>query len=55
VQTLEYSRIGNIYKELAPKLSSFGEILAKSFEVQILIAMVNCALTTMGLIGLKVS
>ena len=55
IQTLEESRIGSIYKELAPKISTFGEILAKSFEVQILIAMVNCALTTIGLIGLKVT
>lgn len=54
VQTLRKSRVAPIYAELAPRLTSFGEILAKSFEVSALIAFVNCFLTTTGLAILRI-
>jgi len=54
VASLKYSRVGPIYEELSPKVSSFVDILAKSFEVQAIIALVNCLLTTAGLVALKI-
>jgi len=54
VESLSKSRVGPLYDEVAPKISSFGSILARSFEVQFLIALCNCLLTTTGLILLKI-
>lgn len=55
LQTLKKSRIAAVYNEVSPKLAAFGKILARSFEVQALIALVNCVLTTIGLAILQVS
>jgi predicted PurR-regulated permease PerM len=54
VNSLENSRVGFAYKEIAPKLRSFGNLVAQSFEVQAMIAFVNCVLTTIGLYFLKI-
>lgn len=55
MRSLNQSRIAPMYRELSPKLRAFGAILAQSFEVQALIALVNCILTTIGLMFLKVA
>lgn len=49
VASLEHSRIGDFYKEIAPSMSSFGAILGKSFQAQALIAIANTVLTTIGI------
>lgn len=54
VSSLENSRVGFVYKEIAPKLQSFGNLVAQSFEVQAMIAFVNCALISVGLYLLKI-
>lgn len=54
VRKLGESRLAATYDELAPKLTAFRDILAQGFEVQALISLVNCILTTIGLIALKI-
>ena len=43
------------YKEVAPKVRSLAKLVGTNFEVQGLIAVVNTALTTAGLLLLKIS
>ena len=54
ISSLENSRIGFAYNEISPKLRTFGNLVAQSFEVQAMIAFVNCVLTTIGLYFLKI-
>ena len=43
------------YREVAPPVQAFGNLVAQCFETQAVIALVNCTLTTLGLYFLKVS
>jgi predicted PurR-regulated permease PerM len=51
---LEQSRIGSFYREVTPSLVSFGTILGKAFGAQALVAVVNTALTAVGLLLLGI-
>ena len=42
------------YREVAPPVRAFGNLVAQCFETQAVIALVNCTLTTLGLYLLKV-
>lgn len=53
-QGLETTRLGYIYRALAPSLTQFGSILGKAFEAQIIIAWANTILTLIGLTFLGV-
>jgi predicted PurR-regulated permease PerM len=54
VKALENSVVGFAYKEVAPPVKNFGNLVAQCFETQAVIALVNCTLTTFGLYTLKV-
>lgn len=54
VKSLEDSVVGFAYKEVAPPIGAFGNLVAQCFETQAVIALVNCSLTTLGLYWLKV-
>lgn len=54
VKSLENSAISFAYKEVAPPVKAFGNLVAQCFETQAVIALVNCVLTTLGLYTLKV-
>jgi predicted PurR-regulated permease PerM len=55
VKALENSAISFAYKEVAPPVKAFGNLVAQCFETQAVIALVNCVLTTLGLYTLKIS
>jgi len=52
VRSLASSRLRHQYNIVAPKLQQFGAIVGKAFEAQIVIAIVNTALTLLGLLVL---
>jgi len=55
VRSLGQSRrrwVRGLYREVAPQVSSFASIMGRSFEAQALIALVNTALTTVGMLVL---
>ncbi|PXF46166.1 hypothetical protein BWQ96_04043 [Gracilariopsis chorda] len=54
VKRLKTSRLSFAYEELAPVVTKFGSVVGKSFEAQGLIATVNTALTTAGLLVLSI-
>ncbi|CAN8061700.1 unnamed protein product [Agarophyton chilense] len=54
VKRLKSSRLSFAYDELAPVVAKFGSVVGKSFEAQGLIAIVNTALTTAGLLVLSI-
>ena len=54
VKSLDKSVIAFAYKEVAPPVTAFGNLVAQCFETQAVIALVNCTLTTLGLYWLKV-
>lgn len=55
MNNLRHSRLGPAYREVAPSVVSFGHLLGKAFQAQTIIALVNTALTAIGLllIGVK--
>ncbi|HMO02439.1 MAG TPA: AI-2E family transporter [Oligoflexia bacterium] len=55
IKKLESSRVANIYKEIAPGLIKFGQLMGRAFGAQAVIAVVNSALTflAMLLIGIE--
>jgi predicted PurR-regulated permease PerM len=53
-KALEESRLGGFYREILPSLVSLATILGKAFEAQALVAVVNTALTAIGLVVLGV-
>jgi hypothetical protein len=55
VKSLEQSAVRFAYREVAPPVQAFGNLVAQCFETQAVIALVNCSLTTLGLYALKVS
>ena len=54
MKSLDKSVIAFAYKEVAPPVRAFGNLVAQCFETQAVIALVNCTLTTLGLYWLKV-
>jgi predicted PurR-regulated permease PerM len=54
VRTLEHSRVGEFYREIAPSLQSFGAILGKAFQAQAMIAVTNTVLTLAGILILGI-
>jgi len=54
VQTLKRSRLAPVYNEVAPMLTVFGKLLGKALEVQARIALVNTALTAVGMWALAI-
>lgn len=48
VQSLEYSRLGFIYREVAGSISDFASVLGRSLEAQFAIAVINSLLTAFG-------
>lgn len=51
---LEKSRLGEAYAEVAPSVVSFGALLGKAFQAQTIIALVNTALTAIGMLILGI-
>lgn len=49
VRRLRYSRLGAIYDELSPMLVVFGKLFGRALEAQAKIALVNTALTAIGM------
>ena len=54
IASLASTRAGDLYREIAPSLVSFGVILGKSFQAQALIAIANTVLTAIGIFWLDV-
>lgn len=54
VRSLGKSRLAFAYHELAPPIVGFSKILGTAFEVQILIAIANTILTSLGLVTLGI-
>jgi len=54
IESLQRSSLRAVYNEVAPPLAEFVGVLGKSFEAQSLIAVVNTALTTLGLLILQI-
>ncbi|KAH9551985.1 hypothetical protein CY35_09G042000 [Sphagnum magellanicum] len=55
VQSLKQSRLSIVYEEIAPVIGTFGAIFGKAMQAQSAIAVVNTALTALGLLVLQVS
>ncbi|KAL2613449.1 hypothetical protein R1flu_025141 [Riccia fluitans] len=55
VQSLKESRLSIVYQETAPVIVTFGRIFSKALQAQSAIAVVNTALTSLGLLILRVS
>ncbi|KAG6542439.1 hypothetical protein Mapa_016129 [Marchantia paleacea] len=55
VQSLKESRLSIVYQETAPVIATFGRIFGKALQAQSAIAVVNTALTSLGLLVLRVS
>lgn len=49
IETLRFSRLGPLYDELAEPLRNFGSLVGKSLQAQVTIAIVNTALTAVGM------
>eukprot|EP00877_Chromochloris_zofingiensis_P004002 jgi/Chrzof1/13602/Cz08g03250.t1 len=54
VGSLKQSRLAPVYEEVAPVVSVFGKLFGKALEAQARIAMVNTALTAIGMWTLKI-
>ncbi|CAI5961186.1 unnamed protein product [Closterium sp. NIES-65] len=54
MQSLQTSRFAPIYDELAPVVLTFGRIFCRALEAQSLIAVVNTALTFLGMMLLNI-
>jgi predicted PurR-regulated permease PerM len=53
-KSLESSRVANFYREIAPSVVSFGKSMGMAFQGQAIIAVVNTAMTIVGLLILGV-
>lgn len=49
VMSLQYTRLGYVYDEVADSVVAFGRTLGRAFEAQILIAIANTVLTAIGI------
>ncbi|GJQ11846.1 hypothetical protein GpartN1_g3637.t1 [Galdieria partita] len=54
VNSLKRSKIGPAFMEVAPHIGEFGVIFGKSFEAQLIIALSNTTLTSLGLMCLRI-
>ncbi|KAK9803415.1 hypothetical protein WJX72_009498 [[Myrmecia] bisecta] len=54
IASLETSRLATIYKEVAPSVAVFGRLFGKALQAQSQIAMVNAALTALGMWVLQI-
>jgi predicted PurR-regulated permease PerM len=54
VGQLKNSRVGDFYEEAAPPIARFGMLVGRAIEAQAVIALVNTALTLIGLVLLGV-
>jgi len=54
VNLLQNSRLGEIWDEVAPSIATFARLLGKAFEAQTVIALVNTALTCVGMLILGI-
>ncbi|EME26466.1 uncharacterized protein Gasu_58720 [Galdieria sulphuraria] len=54
VGSLKRSKIGPAFMEVAPHIGEFGVIFGKSFEAQLIIALSNTTLTSLGLMFLRI-
>jgi predicted PurR-regulated permease PerM len=54
VQSLEESRLSEFYREITPSIVSFGRSMGMAFQGQAVIALVNTALTLVGLVILGI-
>ncbi|HBP21526.1 MAG TPA: hypothetical protein DEA08_27535, partial [Planctomycetes bacterium] len=46
---MERSRLGDVWGEVAPSIGTFFTLLGKAFEAQTMIALVNTAITSLGM------
>lgn len=46
---MEQSRLGDVWVEVAPSIATFFRLLGKAFEAQTVIALVNTAITALGM------
>ncbi|MGE0713250.1 MAG: AI-2E family transporter [Planctomycetota bacterium] len=49
VRLMERSRLGDVWGEVAPSIATFFTLLGRAFEAQTMIALVNTAITSVGL------
>lgn len=49
VRSLGESRLGGVYEEVAPGLTTFGRVLGRALEAQFFIAILNTIMTAIGL------
>eukprot|EP00871_Galdieria_phlegrea_P000168 jgi/Galph1/1151/GphlegSOOS_G5774.1 len=54
IASLQRSKLGPAFMEVAPHVAEFGAIFGKSFEAQLIIALSNTTLTSLGLMLLKI-
>lgn len=52
VISLEQSKLGFIYREVAGTIRDFGNVLGRALEAQFMIAMINSVLTAIGVVAL---
>jgi predicted PurR-regulated permease PerM len=52
---LRESRLGDMWDEVAPSIATFGRLLGRGFEAQTVIALLNTAMTALGMwaLGIK--
>lgn len=55
VARLRESRLGDVWDEVAPSIATFGRLLGRGFEAQTVIALLNTAMTALGMwaLGIK--
>eukprot|EP00898_Chlorokybus_atmophyticus_P001557 jgi/Chlat1/2401/Chrsp17S02657 len=52
VRSLRTSRLAAVYNEIAPAVATFGKILGRALQAQLLIAISNTVLTALGMLAL---
>lgn len=51
---LRESRLGDVYTQVAPSIATFARLLGRAFEAQTIIAVINTALTAIGMLILGI-
>lgn len=54
ISDLEHSRLGDVWHQVAPSIATFFRLLGHAFEAQTVIALMNTALTAMGMMMLGI-
>ena len=49
VEDLKHSRLGDVWREVAPSIATFARLLGRAFEAQTVIACANTTLTALGM------